>query len=189
MSSSSGILADMSTDTLNMPSEQRDESWLMDRLNTIWLSYFPDITRTNTVQAVFGQQSKTRLGSIGMQGWRKTGKDQVYKMARHINEDTTVIKLTGYFKNPEIPGYVIDVTIAHEIIHYAHGFHSPLPQLYPHPHQGGIVDKELKRRGLGDMLKLQKAWLKTHWATYIPVRKPRRRHVKRLSLLQLISGR
>ena len=46
-----------------------------------------------------------------------------------------------------IPEYVIDTTVAHELVHYMHGFFSPHQRLYKHPHKGGIVTKELKKRG------------------------------------------
>ena len=44
-----------------------------------------------------------------------------------------------------------------------HGFHSPLPKKYKHPHKGGVVDKELRKRGFGYNLKLEKVWAKNQW--------------------------
>ena len=181
----------MMTEELAEQPKPRDVSWLAERLNYIWDTYFPDISRPNPVVAAFGRASKTRLGSIGMQGWRRHGAFQGYRTSEKVDDGTTVIKLTGYFKHPDIPEYVLDVTLAHEIVHYAHGFHSPHPQLYKHPHQGNIVNDELKKRGLGDLLKKQKAWLKAHWEGVASKSstKPRRQRVKRVSILQLINGR
>ena len=44
-----------------------------------------------------------------------------------------------------------------------HGFHSPHPRKYKYPHQGGIVDKELKKRGFEHLLNLEKQWTKKNW--------------------------
>ena len=62
-----------------------------------------------------------------------------------------------------VPEYVIDTTLAHELVHYMHGFNSPLPQKYKHPHRGGIVDKELIKRGFGHNLSMEKVWAKNQW--------------------------
>ena len=67
------------------------------------------------------------------------------------------------FQSSLVPEYIIDLTIAHELIHYSHGFHSPLPKLYSHPHKGGIVTKELKQRGFANQLSLEKNFIKNEW--------------------------
>lgn len=140
----------------------RSDTWLMERLNHIWQEFYPDIARSNAVDIVFGRKSRTRLGSIGMQGWVGI-KGVAYKTHDSIPHGTTVITITGYFRDTSIPDYVIDATIGHEMVHYAHGFHSPHPQLYRYPHQGGIVDTEMRKRGMGDILRSQRLWLKNHW--------------------------
>ena len=71
--------------------------------------------------------------------------------------------INGYFRNEKVPDYVIDTTIAHELVHYMHGFNSPLPKMYKHPHKGGIVNKELKKRGFGNMLNLERKWIRNEW--------------------------
>lgn len=154
----------------------RDNNWLIDRLADIWYRYFPDIEQTNKVIIQFGRRSRTRLGSICMSGWR----DQV----KSAPKGTSVITITGYFKNPVVPIYVIEATIGHELVHYAHGFHSPRPQLYRYPHQGGVVDKELRQRAMGEILKQQRSWLKKEWPLIIRTKatKPRRKYA-RLSFL------
>lgn len=156
----------------------RDNIWLQQRLDALWQRYFANVERPNQVLVRFGQKSRTRLGSIGMEGWkgltplgRKPGR--AYTSRLKVEQGTSVVTLTGYFKDPRVPEYVVDATIGHELVHYAHGFHSPHPQLYRHPHQGGIVDKELMRRGMGDILIQQRKWLKTEWLQIIGVPKPR----------------
>lgn len=153
---------------------QRDNDWLADRLATIWHRHFPDITQPNEVLIIFGRKSRTRLGSIGMPGWQEKVRAISYQSKR-APQGTSVITITGYFRDLRIPEYVVDATIAHELTHYAHGFHSPHPQLYDHPHQGGIVDKELEKRGLGSILRQQKTWLRSQWLSIIGPTKPRRR--------------
>ena len=44
-----------------------------------------------------------------------------------------------------------------------HGFQSPYPQLFRHPHKGGIVDKEIKKRGYDFLFDLEKSWVKKNW--------------------------
>jgi len=75
----------------------------------------------------------------------------------------SVITLTRYFQKEEIPEFVVISTIAHELCHYTHGFNSPLPKQFRHPHQGGIVNKEMDKRGLRDIRLKTNRWLKSNW--------------------------
>jgi hypothetical protein len=59
---------------------------------------------------------------------------------------------------------VLISTLSHEICHYAHGFHSPLPKKYKYPHKGGVVEKEMMIRGLKDYLDKSNLWLKNNWS-------------------------
>lgn len=135
----------------------RDNKWLADRLEQIWQRYFPDIEISNTILVRFGRPAITRLGSI------KFGR----KKPSASGNPNTYITITGYFRDPVIPEYVVDSVLAHELTHYSHGFYSPHDQLYRHPHKHGVVNKELTNRGLNDILKLQKVWLKQHWRGYL----------------------
>lgn len=150
-----------------MPS--RTNSYLSSRLDHVWKTYFPDIPRINTVIIQFGRSARNQLGSIRAIGprriFRKPGRFP--KHSWWLPESTSVITINGHFKKPEIPQEIIDSTIAHELVHYSHGFSSPHPQLFRYPHLGGVVSKELKNRGLGNQLKFQKQWLKTTWKNYI----------------------
>ncbi len=166
----------------------RDHHWLRERLDTIWNQYFPDIERKNEVVTVFGQKSRTRLGSIGMQGWKGVGGGIAYNTKRDIAHGTSMITLTAYFMDPRVPDYVVDATIGHELVHYAHGFHSPHPQLYRHPHQGNIVNKEMYKRGMGKLLRDQKAWLRQQWHIIAPPVKRVRRRRTALSFLSAFGG-
>ncbi|MBI2597081.1 hypothetical protein HYW41_02905 [Candidatus Daviesbacteria bacterium] len=124
----------------------RDNKWLLYRLDLIWSEYFQDVTQTNPVHIRFGRYSKYRLGSIKLN--RKT--------------DRSYITITSMFKQPQIPTEVVDHTIAHELVHFAHGFSSKRARLHKYPHAGGVVDKEMKERGMWELIKAYKIWVKQY---------------------------
>lgn len=161
----------------------RNNIWLECKLEKIWQDYFSDIPRKNDIKIKFGRNARTRLGSIrfivSMSHFARPG------LAKAVPD--SLITLTGYFQDERVPEYIIDTVIAHELCHYAHGFSSPLPQLASHPHRGGVVDNELKRRGLGDELKKQKLWLENEWKNIIgPVKRRRRIRRKKTSFLKFL---
>ena len=124
---------------------ERDQEWLKNKLNQIWGLLFPEVPKDNEVIVRFRGKSKYRLGSIRM-------KDSI-----------TFITINSLFKHELVPEHVVDTTLAHELVHYMHGFNSPLPKKYRYPHQGNIVNKELIKKGFGNSLKLEKIWIKTEW--------------------------
>ncbi|MBI2673650.1 hypothetical protein HYX19_05285 [Candidatus Woesearchaeota archaeon] len=124
----------------------RDDSFLVQRLDQIWQLLFPEVDRKNNVVIRFKGRWKNKFGHI--------------KMLR--NKDTE-IAINGLFKDMRVPEYVIDLTISHELVHYMHGFNSPLEKKHKHPHKGGIVDKELVMRGFGNMIKLEREFVKKEW--------------------------
>jgi predicted metal-dependent hydrolase len=83
------------------------------------------------------------------------------------------------FKDTEVPEYVVQATIAHELAHYAHGFHSPIEQKFEKPHQGGIVHRELDNRGGKKLEQMSKKWLKEQWRDYLDQHFPRKAPVRR----------
>lgn len=132
---------------------QRDAKWLKNRLETIWQRYFPDVPIANNVIIKFGQKAMTRLGSI--------------KYGRRREDPNTIITINGHFRDPEIPEFVVDGVLAHELTHYAHGFCSPHQQFHRYPHQGGVVRQEMVDRGLADLLQLEKKWIKENWTDFL----------------------
>ena len=132
---------------------ERDHRWLKGRLEAIWQRYFPDVPIANNVFVKFGREASTRLGSI--------------KYGRRKIDPNTIITINGHFKNPEIPEFVVDGVLAHELTHYAHGFCSPHEQAFRHPHKGGVVREELVERGLKDLLKLEGKWVKENWTDFL----------------------
>lgn len=139
---------------------ERDNEWLQEVLAGMWYRHFQDIDQPNDVVIKFGRPAAARLGSI------KWGRKPV-KHHDGTVQRRSIITITGYFKDPSIPEEVVTAVIAHELSHYAHGFSSPLYQRYDHPHKGGVVDKEIRARGLGDILKFHKRWMKEHWVNYL----------------------
>ena len=151
--------------------DQRTNSLLEDKMYYLWENYFDDVPRKNLVLIHFGKYAKRQLGCIRWVNSRSKVKS-LYKGREdeHKEQDDkriSQITLTRYFQDTFIPDFVVDSTIAHEMVHYAHGFNSPLPQLFDHPHRGNIVTKELIKRGLGKDLDLSNRWLKKHWYNYI----------------------
>lgn len=136
----------------------RDEIWLNDRLHYILKNYFGDVALINRIKIRFGRKAKTRLGSI-----------------RKLKSGISLININGHFTNTDIPVYVVDAVMAHELTHYSHGFQSDHHRFYKFPHLGGVVTNELKRRGLGVAVKKQKNWIKNCWIKFLKINHPRKR--------------
>jgi hypothetical protein len=143
----------------------------------IWEKYFNDIPRRNAVLIRFGKRSRTQLGSIKWATTKTTGlkkfitslEKEFGEALRDIFDDkrVSVITITRLYQDEKIPEYVVDSTIAHEMIHYAHGFSSPLSQVYSHPHKGGVIRKEMIARGMEEIWKNSKKWLKENWGSHV----------------------
>jgi hypothetical protein len=125
--------------------KMRDDIWLKNRMLEIWQLRFMDVPMLNEVRIKFKGKWKTKFGHI--------------KMKNNITE----IVVNSLFKSEEIPQYIIDLTIAHELVHYSHGFQSPLEKRFNYPHQGGVVRKELKKRGFKDPIQLERKVFRKEW--------------------------
>lgn len=161
----------------------RDNSYLEDRLYFLWENFFADVPRKNVVLIKFGKGSARQLGSIkwanqhsNIKGIMRKKKDD-YDIAD--DKRISIITITKYFQKEEVPEYIIDATIAHELVHYTHGFHSPLERSVKHPHKGRVVEKELEKRGLGSMYEQSQKWLKENWRDIVGIR---RRIIRRYSI-------
>lgn len=130
---------------------RRTNRWLADRLEWLAGRYFADVPINNRLQVRFSRPVKTRLGSITTR--KLKGQPPI-----------SLISINGLFRDDGVPESVIDAVLGHEFIHYAHGWHSPLPRLYRHPHRGGVVDQELRDRGLSQVLIQQNKWVKHNFA-------------------------
>ncbi len=125
----------------------RDQAWLDKLSQTIWDEHFQDVKRHRPITVKFGRRARNRLGSI------------IYDNKTH----QVIIRLTGLFRDPDIPEMVVKATLVHEFCHYAHGFHSGLEQQFKHPHAGGVIRREFADRGLEELYLAQKRWLKANW--------------------------
>jgi len=130
----------------------RDNKWLAQKMQSIHTTYFSDVPIKNRVLVKFGKKARGRLGSISLRP--KKGFDQ----------PVSVININRVLQSEDVPEYVITAVLAHEFVHYTHGFNSPLPRLYKYPHQAGIVDKEMIKRGLKKELEQEKEWTKAFFA-------------------------
>lgn len=147
----------------------RTNDWLAEKLFYLWENYFVDVPRKNAVLIKFGKRSYRQLGSIS---WARKNTRGIKSLLYKLNEDyddkrISLITITGFFKDEAIPETVVLGTIAHEMIHYSHGFHSPLKQLYDHPHKGGIIRKEMYKREMAEIYNYARKWLKTSWTNYL----------------------
>jgi hypothetical protein len=125
----------------------RDDRWLRHSLEWVWNRFFGDTPRVNRVGVNYGAAWKTRLGLITL------SEDQ----------STSYIQVNSLLRIREVPDYITHITIAHELVHYAHGFGSPLPRRYKHPHRGGVVKRELLRRGLAAEYARYDEWVYERW--------------------------
>jgi hypothetical protein len=142
-----GDQAPARTRSLAEVSPQRDLSPCLDY---IWQTYFADIPRVNEVQIAYCQPWKRRLGLI------------------RLSEESgiTFIGINLLLQHELVPEQVLLITIAHELAHYAHGFGSPLPRRYRHPHAYNVVNDELDRRGLHEARRLCDEWIDNQWFAF-----------------------
>ena len=152
--------------------EERTDKWLAKRMYDIWEDHFADIPRKNFVLIKFGRSASRQLGSIKWANKKTRIKSFIKKKSVETSlkaqdvKKVTVITITRKFQDLSIPDYVVDATIAHELVHYAHGFSSPLKQSYRHPHQGGLIRNELEGRGIGKLHQKAKIWIRENWKNY-----------------------
>ncbi len=119
-------------------------------LDHIWQQYFPDIPCVNEVQIAYCHPWKSRLGLIRLS----------------LDNATSFIGVNALLQHRQVPECVLITTIAHELTHYAHGFGSPLPRLYKHPHANNVVNRELEQRGIGEYVHQSDAWIDKQWFAF-----------------------
>lgn len=124
----------------------RNEEWLATLFHEIWESRFSDVKKRNNVLVRWKGRWKNKFGHI----------------KRLKNKDTEIV-VNSLFKDERVPKEVIELTIAHEIVHYMHGFNSPYEKKFKYPHQGGVVERELRDRGYNELVNFEKSWSKNEW--------------------------
>ncbi len=132
----------------------RDAAWLASRVQAIWQKHFADIPQDTLVEVQWGQRSYRRLGSIML---KQPPSSRAYSQ----------ITISSLLQDIEIPTLVIDQIIAHEIVHYVHGFGSERKRDLRHPHQGGVIVKEFQKRGLWELYRYYQSWMKVNWIAFL----------------------
>lgn len=137
----------------------RSVAWLELELENLLKGPFSDLKLVNRLVIRWGRKAGRRFGSITM------SRDQ----------KVSTITINGLFRDEAIPEQIVQATLAHELVHYVHGFSSPLPKKYKHPHSGGVIEREFKKRGLSLLSAYEKEWTKNHWPTMLGLAFPQRR--------------
>lgn len=133
---------------------RRNNKWLKKVAQNIWFKYFHDISPVNDLRVKFGKRARWQLGCIRQSRPRGSGPSQ---------GNPSIVTINGYFRNETVPQYVVESILAHEFIHFLSGFSSSNPRLFRYPHRGGIIKKEMKRRGLEEIERKQKIWIEENW--------------------------
>lgn len=133
--------------------DRRDQDWLNHLLDRTIDKYFSDMDRINDIRIEFGRRARRRLGSIAVDP---------------NNSNISIIRINGWFRSMEVPEYIVQSVIVHELCHYAHGFNSGAGETtHRHPHAGGVIRKEFEERGLAKLYDAQQQWLKHNWPQFI----------------------
>src|SRR3990167_1572654 len=145
----------------------RYNGWLEKQLQYLLKKNFADVVISNPLEIKFGREAKYRFGSIRLVKPRKLRGFRVFRKLRDLRDEKpqrSIITITSLFAKESVPVEVVHYTIAHELCHYAHGFSSANRRLFKYPHHGGIVNKELTRRGAHHLISAFKKWLKIYRA-------------------------
>jgi len=134
------------------PVSQLSDTHLARKTAQICREYFKEKEITNLLIVKWGKPWKGKLGHI--------------KALRGNPHFGSVIEINTVFKDPRVPGYVIDTTILHELIHYFSGFGSNHPRKHRYPHRGGSVNNEFAEFGWSELLQKQDAWVKENWMRF-----------------------
>lgn len=148
------------------------------------------LRRTGKIQITNKSQisnSKNKTGKTEFKIDSKRGRSQIlprgkagkFGMTGEGKHKPTIITINGLFKDKTVPEFIIDSVIAHEMVHYAHGFASPHDKKHDTPHAGGVIKKEMRERGLEDLFTLQKKWLKENWKDFVTEKLPQKVRVRR----------
>jgi hypothetical protein len=176
----------MTTASTNAPSQKqrelapslRSHAWLQQQFQEIWDTHFADVERLNIVTITWGGTARQRLGSI-------TGKGGSFD-----SPERSEIRINALLRDERIPQSVVWQTIGHEMAHYTHGFCSPHPKKFAHPHRGNVIEKELVARNMTAVYKESEAWLKQNWHTHVSSTiglKPKKRRTYGSKSVSLLS--
>ena len=109
---------------------------------------FSDRGVTNLLVIKWGAKSRRTLGHIKSLNSKEYG---------------SIIEINSMLKSLDVPEYVLDYVLMHELTHYFQGFGSNHERKHKHPHKGGIVEKELARHGWKEITEKSEKWIKENW--------------------------
>ncbi|MCX6801183.1 MAG: DUF45 domain-containing protein [Candidatus Diapherotrites archaeon] len=124
------------------------DSYLARKVAALVRENFPEKAVTNLFVIRWGRKSKSVLGKI------KPLKDKEYG---------SIIEINSRLKSVDVPEYVLDYVLMHELVHYFQGFGSNHAQKSKYPHKGKVVEKELERLGWGEVMGRAERWIKENW--------------------------
>ncbi len=127
-------------------------------VDALWRDHFADVPRVNEIRAGYGYTWKRRLGRIRMS----------------LDEQESEIVLNGLLDSPGVPDVIRIAILAHEIVHYAQGFGSPLPRAQAHAHKHGAVTCGLDERGLAWTERMLSEWAFRMWPRFAQAERVRR---------------
>ncbi len=126
----------------------RTDTWLRSRVERLWSLYFADSPQGLPIRVRFGSRALYRYGSIAQR------------------KGASLITINGLMRYEEVPEWVVDSVLAHELVHYVQGFGSGLPKTVRYPHRGGVIQRELAQRDLADLEVRGDEWLATNWKAH-----------------------
>ncbi len=131
-----------------MPTNSDYDKYLTSKAASLIRENFPERGVTNLLVVKWGRRWRNTLGHIKPLESKDFG---------------SVIEINSLMKSTEVPEFVIDAVLMHELVHYFQGFGSNHEQKSKHPHKGGVVDKELARLGWGELITQSDKWIKENW--------------------------
>ncbi|MFA5126020.1 MAG: hypothetical protein WC462_03385 [archaeon] len=131
-----------------MVSNQDYDKYLANKAASLIRENFPERGVTNFLVIKWGCKWSRVLGRI------KPLENKEYG---------SIIEINSLLKQIEVPEYVLDYILMHELTHYFQGFGSNHERKHKHPHKGHIVEKELARHGWDEITKKSEKWIKENW--------------------------
>jgi hypothetical protein len=156
-----------------MVSNNDYNKYLSSRAASLIRENFQDRDITNLLVVKWGKRWRNTLGHI---------------KPLENTEFGSLIEINSLMKSTEIPEFVLDSVLMHELVHYFQGFGSNHERKSKHPHKGGVVDKELARLGWTEITGKSDAWIKANWHAMVTremgPKKRRARSIKQFRLLR-----
>lgn len=122
-----------------------------ENLDSIVLEYrkLLNIAADVKIRIIWGRKAKRVLGSV------------------RLDKEVSIIRVSKYLNDFNVPEYVLQEVILHELIHIKTGYGSVLQKEYQHAHRGGVIRKEMDAVGKADIYDLSNSWIKKNWYKHV----------------------